>query len=163
MKKVILLAAVVAVALASCQSKAKKAAEAEADSLAIAAAATPQVEGITDVFAGTIPTPNGPAIDYVLTLNAETNGTDTVYTLDMNYLDPAGKQQTKKETTTGMQKAISKVVNNTPKKAYKLIPSNGQKPLYFVVVNDTTLRLVKDSLLQETISQSNYDIIKVQK
>jgi hypothetical protein len=32
--------------------------------------------------------------------------------------------------------------------------------MYFVIVNDTTLRLVNDSL-QEAVSDLNYDIIKV--
>ena len=76
MKKVIMLAAVVA-ALASCQSKANKTAEAEADSLAIAM--TPITE-LTEVYEGTLPAADGPGIDYVLTLNAATDGVDTTYT-----------------------------------------------------------------------------------
>ena len=77
MKKVIMLAAVVA-ALASCQSKANKAAEAQADSLALAM--TPITE-LTEVYEGTLPAADGPGIDYVLTLNAATDGVDTTYTL----------------------------------------------------------------------------------
>lgn len=42
----------------------------------------------------------------------------------------------------------------------KLTPKNGEAPMYFVIVNDTTLRLVNDSL-QEAVSDLNYDIIKV--
>ena len=76
MKKVIMLAAVVA-ALASCQSKANKAAEAQADSLALAM--TPITE-LTEVYEGTLPAADGPGIDYVLTLNAATDGVDTAYT-----------------------------------------------------------------------------------
>ena len=132
MKKVIMLAAVVA-ALASCQSKANKAAEAQADSLAIAM--TPITE-LTEVYEGTLPAADGPGIDYVLTLNAATDGVDTVYTLDMTYLDAEGQGQN------------------------KLTPKDGEAPMYFVVVNDTTLRLVNDSL-QEAVSNLNYDIIKV--
>ena len=37
---------------------------------------------------------------------------------------------------------------------------DGDTPVYFVVVNDTTLRLVNDSL-QEAVSDLNYDIIQV--
>ena len=33
--------------------------------------------------------------------------------------------------------------------------------MYFLIVNDTTLRLVNDSTLEETIEQSVYDITKV--
>ena len=82
MKKVIMLAAVVA-ALASCQSKANKAAEAEADSLSIEMA---PITEVTEVYEGTLPAADGPGIDYVLTLNAATDGVDTTYTLDMTCL-----------------------------------------------------------------------------
>lgn len=151
-----MLAAVVA-ALASCQSKANKAAEAEADSLAISM--TPITE-ISEVFEGTLPAADGPGIDYVLTLNAATDGMDTVYVLDMTYLDAEGQGQNKTFTSKGKQEKIQKVVNKQPKKAVKLTPSNGDAPMYFVIVNDTTLRLVNDSL-QEAVSDLNYDIIKV--
>ena len=49
-----------------------------------------------------------------------------------------------------------------PTKAVKLTPNDGEAPMYFVIVNDTTLRLVNDSL-QEAVSDLNYDIIKVKK
>ena len=156
MKKVIMLAAVVA-ALASCQSKANKAAEAEADSLAIAM--TPITE-LTEVYEGTLPAADGPGIDYVLTLNAATDGVDTVYTLDMTYLDAEGQGQNKTFTSKGKQETVHKVVNKKPVTAVKLTPKDGEAPMYFVIVNDTTLRLVNDSL-QEAVSDLNYDIIKV--
>ena len=142
MKKVIMLAAVVA-ALASCQSKANKAAEAQADSLALAMTPIPE---LTEVYEGTLPAADGPGIDYVLTLNAATDGVDTAYTLDMTYLDAEGQGQNKTFTSKGKQQTVHKVVN--------------KKPMYFVIVNDTTLRLVNDSL-QEAVSDLNYDIIKV--
>jgi len=153
MKKVIMLAAVVA-ALASCQSKANKAAEAQADSLALAI--TPITE-MTEVYAGTLPAADGPGIDYVLTLNA---AIDTTYTLDMTYLDAQGQGQNKTFTSNGKQQTIHKVVNKKPVTAVKLTPKSGEAPMYFVIVNDTTLRLVNDSL-QEAVSDLNYDIIKV--
>ena len=152
MKKVIMLAAVVA-ALASCQSKANKAAEAQADSLALAM--TPITE-MTEVY----PAADGPGIDYVLTLNAATDGVDTTYTLDMTYLDAQGQGQNKTFTSNGKQQTIHKVVNKKPVTAVKLTPKSGEAPMYFVIVNDTTLRLVNDSL-QEAVSDLNYDIIKV--
>ena len=157
MKKVIMLAAVVA-ALASCQSKANKTAEAEADSLAIAM--TPITE-MTEVYAGTLPAADGPGIDYVLTLNAATDGVDTTYTLDMTYLDAEGQGKNKTFTSKGKQQTVHKVVNKKPVTAVKLTPKNSNDtPMYFVIVNDTTLRLVNDSL-QEAVSDLNYDIIKV--
>ena len=156
MKKVIMLAAVVA-ALASCQSKANKAAEAEADSLSIEMA---PITEVTEVYEGTLPAADGPGIDYVLTLNAATDGVDTAYTLDMTYLDAEGQGKNKTFSSKGKQQTIQKVVNKKPTKAVKLTPNDGEAPMYFMIVNDTTLRLVNDSL-QEAVSDLNYDIIKV--
>lgn len=156
MRKVIMLAAVVA-ALASCQSKAHKTAEAEADSLGIVM--TP-ITSLTEVYEGTLPAADGPGIDYVLTLNATTDGMDTTYTLEMTYLDADGQGKNQTFTSKGKQQMVHKMVNRKPTKAVKLTPNNGEAPMYFVIVNDTTLRLVNDSL-QEAVSNLNYDIVRV--
>ena len=151
--------AAVIVALVSCQSNNKKNVEIELldDSLV---AELPIVE-VDEVFTGTIPAADGPGIDYVLTLGITTDGIDTLYTLDMTYLDAAGPGKNKTFTSKGTKKDIHKVVNNKPKKAIKLTPDNGDSPMYFVVVNDTTIRLVNDSTLGESITQTVYDMTKV--
>jgi hypothetical protein len=158
MKKLVMFAAVL-VALVSCQSNNKKNVEIELldDSLV---AELPIVE-VDEVFTGTIPAADGPGIDYVLTLGITTDGIDTLYTLDMTYLDAAGPGKNKTFTSKGTKKDIHKVVNNKPKKAIKLTPDNGDSPMYFVVVNDTTIRLVNDSTLEESITQTVYDMTKV--
>ena len=157
MKKFLMLAAVVA-AFASCQSNSKKNADAELeDSLILMEA--PVVE-YDEVFTGTIPAADGPGIDYILTLVVTTDGIDTLYTLDMTYLDANGPGKHQTFHSKGKQQKIQKVVNNKPKTAVKLTPDNGDQPMYFVVVNDTTLRLVNDSTLVETIGQAVYDITK---
>ena len=158
MKKLVMFAAVI-VALVSCQSNNKKNVEIELldDSLV---AELPIVE-VDEVFTGTIPAADGPGIDYVLTLGITTDGIDTLYTLDMTYLDAAGPGKNKTFTSKGTKKDIHKVVNNQPKKAIKLTPDNGDSPMYFVVVNDTTIRLVNDSTLEESITQTVYDMTKV--
>ena len=158
MKKVIMLAAVVA-ALASCQSKANKAAEAEADSLAIAM--TPITE-LTEVYEGTLPAADGPGIQYVLSVDSVGPDGESGYTLVTTYLDAEGQGKNKSFTSKGKKQVIKKTVNNKQKTAYKLTPNDGDAPVYFVVVNDTTLRLVNDSL-QEAVSDLNYDIIQVKK
>ena len=114
------------------------------------------------VYEGVLPAADGPGIDYVLTLNAATDGVDTTYTLDMTYLDAEGQGKNKTFSSKGKQQTIQKVVNKKPTKAVKLTPNDGEAPMYFVIVNDTTLRLVNDSL-QEAVSDLNYDIIKVKK
>lgn len=153
----------VAAAFASCQSNNKKNMEmiVENDSVVAIIAAPPVIEVDEEIFTGTLPAADGPGIDYVLTLGAATDGVDTVYTLDMTYLDAngPGKHQTFK--TKGKQQKVHKVVNNQPKKAVKLTPDNGDQPMYFLIVNDTTLRMVNDSTLVETVGQAVYDITKV--
>ena len=76
------------------------------------------------------------------------------------YLDAEGQGKNTSFTSKGKRQIIQKDVNNNKKTAYKLTPDNGDSPVYFVVVNDTTLRLVNDSL-QETVSDLNYDIVQV--
>ena len=162
MKKFMMLVAIVA-AFASCQSKNKKNAEivVENDSVVAIVPASAPIEIDEEIFTGTIPAADGPGIDFVLTLGAATDGVDTVYTLDMTYLDAngPGKHQTFK--TKGKQHTVHKQVNNQPKKGVKLTPDSGDQPMYFLVVNDTTLRMVNDSTLVETIGQAVYDITKV--
>ena len=158
MKKFLMLAAVVA-AFASCQSNSKKNAELAMEEDSLVLVETPVVE-YDEVFTGTIPAADGPGIDYILTLGMTTDGVDTLYTLDMTYLDANGPGKHQTFHSKGKQQKIHKVVDNKPKTAVKLTPDNGDQPMYFVVVNDTTLRLVNDSTLVETIGQSVYDITK---
>ena len=156
MKKLLMFAAVMA-ALASCQSNNKKNVEtAMTDSLA-----NEPVMEVEEIYTGTLPAADGPGIDYVLTLGVATNGIDTLYTLDMTYLDAEGPGKNVTFSNKGKKQQIHKVVNKKPKTAVKLTPDNGEQPMYFVVVNDTTLRLVNDSTLQENITQAVYDITKV--
>lgn len=154
MKKVFMLAACVA-ALVACQPEKKKAAETN-----VAPATPVAVEDFTEVFEGTLPSADGNGIDYILTLNAEIQGQDTIFSLDMVYLDAQGKGKHMTFNTKGKQQKVHKTVKKKPKTAVKLTPSNGETPLYFLVVNDTTLRL-GDGDLQESVSDLNYDIIKV--
>ena len=162
MKKIMMLVAIAA-AFASCQSNKKQGAEiiVENDSMVAIIPSPPFIEVDEEIFTGTLPAADGPGIDFVLTLGAATDGVDTIYTLDMTYLDAngPGKHQTFK--TQGKQQSVHKMVNNQPKKGVKLTPDTGDQPMYFLVVNDTTLRMVNDSTLVETIGQAVYDITKV--
>lgn len=164
MKKIMMLVAIIA-AFASCQSNNKKNAEIvmENDSVVAIIPAPPGIEVDEEIFTGTIPAADGPGIDYVLTLGAATDGVDTMYTLDITYLDANGPGNHQTFKTKGKQSTVHKKVNNQPKKAVKLTPDSGDKPMYFLVVNDTTLRMVNDSTLVETIGQAVYDITKVNK
>ena len=162
MKKFMMLVAIAA-AFASCQSNNKKNAEivVENDSVVDIIPAPAPIEIDEEIFTGTIPAADGPGIDYVLTLGAATDGVDTVYTLDVTYLDANGSGNHQTFKSKGKQQTLHKKVNNQPKKGVKLTPDSGEKPMYFLVVNDTTLRMVNDSTLVETIGQAVYDITKV--
>ena len=155
-----MLVAIVA-AFASCQSNNKKNVEMIMENDSVIAIMPAPIEVDEEIFTGTLPAADGLGIDYVLTLGAATDGVDTVYTLEMTYLDADGPGKHQTFTSKGKQKTIHKTVNNHPKKAVKLTPDNGDQPMYFLVVNDTTLRMVNDSTLVETIGQAVYDITKV--
>ena len=155
MKKVFMLAALVA-ALASCQSKqANNVAEMD-----VIVADSAGIEDITEIYRGTLPAADGPGIDYILTLNEEIQGKDTLFTIDMIYLDAQGPGKNVAFKTKGKQKKIHKTVKKQPKKAVKLTPNTGEAPVYFLVVNDTTLRMVNDSLMEVT-TDTSYDIVRV--
>ncbi|MBR5804326.1 MAG: copper resistance protein NlpE N-terminal domain-containing protein [Bacteroidaceae bacterium] len=157
MKKVFMLAALVA-ALASCHSKQQNNV-AEVDIIATDSAG---IEDITEIYRGTLPAADGPGIDYILTLNEEINGTDTIFMLDMIYLDAKGPGNNIAFNTKGKQQKIQKMVDRRPKKAVKLTPNTGEAPMYFLVVNDTTLRMVNDSLMEIT-TDTSYDIVRADK
>lgn len=155
MKKVLMLVAFVA-ALASCQPKQQNNV-AEIDVIASDSAG---VEDITEVYQGTLPAADGSGIDYILTLNEQIKGKDTLFTLDMIYLDAQGPGKNQTYSTKGKQQKIHKVVKRQPKKAIKLTPNTGEAPIYFLVVNDTILRMVNDSLMEMT-TDTSYDIVRV--
>lgn len=157
MKKAFMLAAAVA-ALTACQQRPKQGSEVvmamEQDSAG--------VQEFTEVFEGTLPAADGPGIDYILTLNAEIQGTDTLFSLDMIYLDADGPGKHRAFSTKGKQNKVQKTVKKKPKTAVKLTPENGEEPMYFLIVNDTTLRLV-DGNLVEKVTNANYDLVRTDK
>ena len=160
MKKVMMIAAIAA-ALVSCQSKGTQnnntpVADMDDGVMAVAGNDSSAVA----VYEGILPAADGPGIQYVLSVDSVGPDGESGYTLVTTYLDADGAGKNKSFTTKGKKQVIQKDVNNKKKTAIKLTPNDGDAPVYFVVVNDTTLRLVNDSL-QEAVSDLNYDIIQV--
>lgn len=151
--------AAIAAALVSCQSKGNQ------NNVTVMDEGVMAVEGndssAVAVYEGILPAADGPGIEYVLSVDSVGPNGESGYTLVTTYLDAEGAGKNKTFTSKGKKEVIKKDVNKTKKTALKLTPSNGDAPVYFVIVNDTTLRLVNDSL-QETVSDLNYDIIQVQ-
>ena len=157
MKKVMMIAAIAA-ALVSCQSKVTQNNDTAMDEGVMTV--TGNDSSAVAVYEGILPAADGPGIQYVLSVDSIGPDGESGYTLVTTYLDADGPGKNKSFTTTGKKEMIQKDVNNKKKTAIKLTPDNGEAPVYFVVVNDTTLRLVNDSL-QEAVSDLNYDIIQV--
>lgn len=157
MKKVMMIAAIAA-ALVSCQSKGTKNNDTIMDEGVMAVEASDS--SAVAVYEGILPAADGPGIQYVLSVDSVGPNGESGYTLVTTYLDAEGPGKNKSFTTKGKKQVIHKDVNNKKKTAIKLTPNDGDDPVYFVVVNDTTLRLVNDSL-QEAVSDMNYDIIQV--
>ncbi|WP_373735971.1 copper resistance protein NlpE N-terminal domain-containing protein, partial [Bacteroides heparinolyticus] len=78
------------------------------------------------------------------------------YTLETTYLEAEGAGKDKSFTSKGKKQDV----NNEKKTAIKLIPDDSDTPIYFVIVNDSTLRLVNEEL-QEAAGELNYDIVLV--
>ena len=157
MKKVMMIAAIAA-ALVSCQSKGTQNNDTAMDEGVMTV--TGNASSAVAVYEGILPAADGPGIQYVMSVDSIGPDGESGYTLVTTYLDADGPGKNKSFTTTGKKEMIQKDVNNKKKTAIKLTPDNGEAPVYFVVVNDTTLRLVNDSL-QEAVSDLNYDIIQV--
>ena len=149
MKKVMMIAALAA-ALVSCQSKGTQNNDAVAMDESVMAV-TGNDSSAVAVYEGIL---------YVLSVDSVGPDGESGYTLVTTYLDAEGPGKNKSFTSKGKKEVIQKDVDNKKKTAIKLTPNDGDTPVYFVVVNDTTLRLVNDSL-QEAVSDLNYDIIQV--
>lgn len=98
------------------------------------------------VYTGTLPAADCPGIEYKLSING-----DTVFSLDRTYLEAIDGRDT---TFVSNGKVESLQEGN----AIKLVTED--EVIYFKVVNDSTLRMVNDSL-QEIQTPLNYDIVKV--
>lgn len=159
MKKVMMIAAIAA-ALVSCQSKGTQNNNTVADMDEGVMTVAGNDSSAVAVYEGILPAADGPGIQYVLSVDSVGPDGESGYTLVTTYLDADGAGKNKSFATKGKKQVIQKDVNNKKKTAIKLTPDDGDAPVYFVVVNDTTLRLVNDSL-QEAVSDLNYDIIQV--
>lgn len=158
MKKVMMIAAVAA-ALVSCQSKGTRNNESSSMNKDVATVADNSVAAEV-VFKGILPAADGPGIQYVLSVDNVTADEEGTYTLTTTYLEAEGPGKDNTFTSKGKKQVIRKDVNNEKKTAIKLTPDNGDAPVYFVVVNDSTLRLVNEEL-EEAAGELNYDIVQV--
>lgn len=148
--------AAIAAALLSCQSKSGQ----KENSVPDKVTAVSDSSSAVSIFEGVMPATDGPGIKYQLTLKNASPDKEGTYTLVTTYLDADGKGLDQSYTSKGKQRSIHKNADNQNKTVYRLTPDNGDDPVYFVVVDSVTLRLVGDDL-QESASGLNYDIVRV--
>lgn len=128
-------------AMVACQDKGQTAAATGNDSTV--------VDSIC--YQGEVPAADGPGVRYELAL---ANDTTKGFRLTETYLEAEnGKDMT--NTYSGVLEVVEKDVNGTKKTAYKLV--NGNDASYFLVVNDSVLRMVNKEL-EEAASGLNYDL-----
>ncbi|AVM53935.1 NlpE-like protein [Bacteroides zoogleoformans] len=157
MKKVMMIAAIAA-ALVSCQSKNTNHNDSASANEGVTAVA--ENTAATTIYKGTLPAADGPGVQYVLSLDNLNSAEEGTYTLETTYPEAEGSGKDKSFTSKGKKQVIQKDVNNEKKTAIKLVPDNGDASLYFLIVNDSTLRLVNEEL-QEAAGELNYDIVLV--
>ena len=107
-------------------------------------------------YRGLLPAADCSGIDYTLTLNDSIAGADTLFALQMVYIegDNAGGDIT--FDSYGRQQLFE----IGSKRGYRLTSANGDPTTYFTLVNDSTLRMC-DSTLTEIDSPFSYDLFKM--
>ena len=105
-----------------------------------------------EIYAGTFPAADCSGIYYLLRFYTSESGTDTLFTLEASYLDAEGEGMHTSFTTNGKRIALDSL------DAFSLHPNNGDPVMNFIVVDETTLRMVNDSLKEVGV---NYDLVKV--
>jgi hypothetical protein len=140
MKKVILFAAVCAM-FAACKDGKN----------ASVAPATDSVAADSAVYSGLVPSADGAGIRYRLAVaNDSTNG----YSLEEAYM----KSDTEVDTLLNYQGKLDKFTSKEGKHYYQLNTQTEKHAYNFLVVNDSTLRLVSSELEESVNKDMNYDL-----
>lgn len=111
---------------------------------------------VSATYRGLLPAADCSGIDYTLTLNDSIVGADTLFARRMVYIegDSAGGDITFDDR--GRQQQIVR----GEQRGYRLTSDAGDPTTYFVIVNDSILRLC-DSTLTAPPSELSYDLIRV--
>ena len=145
MKKLLVYSGIMAVLL-SCQSKTAKNVSVDNE--------TTQCEH-SQVYKGLLPAADCSGIEYTL-------GIDTLndsYHLTTVYIDAEGTGKNLSFTSEGKRSMIHRGEGEDARVFYKLTPcGKDTASVYFMVVNDSTLRLVNADL-QEPTNKTLYDIV----
>ncbi|MCI6671006.1 MAG: copper resistance protein NlpE N-terminal domain-containing protein [Prevotella sp.] len=149
MKKSFILLSL-AFALVACQNK---------DAKKEATANEPQTEATAAVdtlqFSGEIPAADGPGVRYDLSL---VNDSSNTFKLTQTYLEAKdGKDEVL--NYEGKAEKVVKKVDGKEKTAYKFALGKDDA-VYFLQVNDSTLRMVNEELEEAVGTELNYDLKK---
>lgn len=117
-----------------------------------------QKHGVT--YRGLLPAADGPGIEVTLTLDAGVRDGDTLFVLDEVYIEAGTMGENLHYVTKGKQHRISRIVDGVCRHAYMLTPERHEPPMYWLIIDDQTLRFVNDSL-QMSRSGILYDLRRV--
>lgn len=130
-------------ALMSCQTKEKK--------------ENQSVQTCTETtYEGILPAADCPGAAYTLTLKEDSCAGKSDFDLTITYMDAENENERTKVSAKGKME----IINKENKTFYKLPATEGEEVFYFLVVNDSTLRLTNENL-EEAASGLNYDIVRV--
>lgn len=144
MKKFVFML-VVAVLAVACQSTASDSGKAVSNTETV----------VATTYKGTLPAADCSGIEYELTLNAES--LVDIFSLNMTYLEGG---ENGADESFNVRGRISHI-NRNGKKVLRLQPVDGGSAMYFMQINDSTLRLVNEEL-EENTSGLNYDLLKTE-
>jgi hypothetical protein len=102
------------------------------------------------VYEGVLPAADCPGINYTLTLNADIEGSDTLFMLKQTYLEGGENGE---DITFDLQ-GVQRIREG---KYLQLQPGNGEQPINFYQVDDKTIRYV-DADFQPIPNGLNYDL-----
>lgn len=106
-------------------------------------------------YRGVLPAADCAGIEYTLTLNDSIAGTDTLFALRMVYIEGDNDGGDITFDSRGRQQRFEVET----RRGYRLMPDDGDRATYLVIVNDSTLRMA-DSTLNRIESPFNYDLVR---
>ena len=101
-------------------------------------------------YEGVLPAADCPGVIYSLTLNADIEGSDTLFMLKQTYLEGGGNGENISFETKGVQRMREG-------KYIQLYPDNGEQQMNFYQVDDNTIRYVNADF-QPIANGLNYDL-----
>ncbi|MCC8087661.1 MAG: copper resistance protein NlpE N-terminal domain-containing protein [Rikenellaceae bacterium] len=110
------------------------------------------------IYEGVLPAADGPGIRYNLQLWKELDGIDSVYNLDMTYLE-AENGEDKTFSSKGEWRTVHHLTDGDRVIIYRLIPNSDDRPMELLLRGDSLKFLDQDRRLIQ--SEHNYTLVRI--